>query len=777
MTICLYENTIGEKRDSMVQRITVILFKISTIFFLFSFFLFPFKSVFAATFNVAAGDVYGPNGLVAAINAANANTEADTINLTPGSMYTLTAVDNVFVNGPNGLPVIRSEISINGNGASIQRDNNSPTFRIFQVYPPGKMSLNGLTVSNGNSTTEFGGGISNYGDLTINNGTFSNNFGAYGGGISNETNSILVIKNSTFTENRTDNAGGSIFINANSSATIDNSTFSRNISGLGNISNKGTLSITNSTFSDNQTTIGLAQGGGLFNYEGGSANITSSTFSGNLAQNIGGGIYNGRGSSVSVNNSRFSSSNSGLAGGIYNDPAATATVNNSQFIDNRTSYGGGIVNHGTFTLTGSIVSRNSVSGGFLSNGGGIYNGSAGNITINNTTIASNSATVFGGGVYNEGAINLIDSNLDGNVGLGGFGGGAIYNQLGSIHATGTNFSNNIAPFGGAIWNNGGSLNFDKTIFAGNKTSDTQNYGYGGGILNDNQGSLIVTNSSFSNNVAKVGGALANTSVGMFRVATSVFTGNSAISGWGASISNFSINASVGNNCVVGNTSQSIFNYYNVPTLDATSSWWGTATGPTHSSNPSGTGDSVSDNVNFTPWLTSPPSFCPGLYLGRVLTSLSPAQTWVGLKNSDDIGIRFDLKAEIYKGIDLIGSGDLASVPGGSSGFNNAKLNSIPLTLTVPVPIQSGDQLSIKLYVRNACSGSGKNSGAARLWYNDGAANSHFDATIDAIVNNYYLLDGFLLGLNPGLGPKKTIDIAAGSKCSPFKLFGNWNTTL
>ncbi len=37
-------------------------------------------------------------------------------------------------------------------------------------------------------------------------------------------------------------------------------------------------------------------------------------------------------------------------------------------------------------------------------------------------------------------------------------------------------------------------------------------------------------------------------------------------------------------------------------LDATNNWWGDASGPTHAtSNPSGTGDSISDNVKFNPW--------------------------------------------------------------------------------------------------------------------------------------------------------------------------------
>jgi hypothetical protein len=36
--------------------------------------------------------------------------------------------------------------------------------------------------------------------------------------------------------------------------------------------------------------------------------------------------------------------------------------------------------------------------------------------------------------------------------------------------------------------------------------------------------------------------------------------------------------------------------------DAAQNWWGSQTGPTHSSNTGGAGDSVSDDVAFTPWL-------------------------------------------------------------------------------------------------------------------------------------------------------------------------------
>jgi hypothetical protein len=86
-----------------------------------------------AVFNVAADDVYGPNGLVAAINTANSNGDSNnTINLKK-STYDLTTINN-FWYGPNGLPAISSNLTIHGKGATIERDSAAMPFRLFYVY-------------------------------------------------------------------------------------------------------------------------------------------------------------------------------------------------------------------------------------------------------------------------------------------------------------------------------------------------------------------------------------------------------------------------------------------------------------------------------------------------------------------------------------------------------------------------------------------------------------------------------------------------------------------
>jgi len=58
------------------------------------------------------------------------------------------------------------------------------------------------------------------------------------------------------------------------------------------------------------------------------------------------------------------------------------------------------------------------------------------------------------------------------------------------------------------------------------------------------------------------------------------------------------------NSIVGNTTAGIWNDNAGASyiIDAVLNWWGSVDGPTHPSNPRGDGDTVSDNVIFSPWL-------------------------------------------------------------------------------------------------------------------------------------------------------------------------------
>lgn len=72
------------------------------------------------------------------------------------------------------------------------------------------------------------------------------------------------------------------------------------------------------------------------------------------------------------------------------------------------------------------------------------------------------------------------------------------------------------------------------------------------------------------------------------------------------------------NNIAGNTGYGVRTFDGPPAVDARFNWWGNATGPYHPTlNPSGTGDNVSDYVNFENWLLEPyppPVVSPILYV-------------------------------------------------------------------------------------------------------------------------------------------------------------------
>ena len=86
--------------------------------------------------------------LITAIDDANANPDTTTIDLATSCTYTL--IDPVpDADGYHGLE-ITTPVTINGNGATITRDSSAPIFRILLVTASGSLTVDNLTVSNGN---------------------------------------------------------------------------------------------------------------------------------------------------------------------------------------------------------------------------------------------------------------------------------------------------------------------------------------------------------------------------------------------------------------------------------------------------------------------------------------------------------------------------------------------------------------------------------------------------------------------------------------------------
>jgi len=189
------------------------------------------------------------------------------------------------------LPAVTTVITITGNGAAntIVQANAAPkiaTYRVFQVNASGNLTLDGLTVKNGQcngscaTATGSGGGIYNVGTLTVTNSTFSGNSATNGGGVFNSSGGTLMVMNSTFSGNSATSRGGGIS-NLSGGTTLTNGTFINNSAnyggGMSNASNSGLgTTLTNVTFSGNSSSQGSSRG--LFNTGSSKLYIRNSIF-------------------------------------------------------------------------------------------------------------------------------------------------------------------------------------------------------------------------------------------------------------------------------------------------------------------------------------------------------------------------------------------------------------------------------------------------------------------------------------------------------------------
>ena len=360
---------------------------------------------FAATFNINNGDV---TALINAINIANANGEADIINLAPNGLYVLTTINNTVsdggAGGSSGLPMVLNnavglDITFNGNGATIQR-TSAALFRIIRCTFGVEWVFNDIKFLNG-SLVDRGGAIYNgwITKLTLNNCEFRNNSANkddewMGGAVCMGSRGTMIVENCKFINNSAYKCGGAIAL-----VLAD-------------------LKVTNSYFENNQTTGSNGCCGGAIYLDGagngdGNANIYSGTgiveiknsqFVNNVGKSLGGAVflqaYNDN--TYTIDNCLFSGnkSPSGQGGALWHNAGSNSTLNikNSSFDKNETTGGGGAMSlaYGTINITNCTMAENKAEqGGAMVRcwGDACDNRPAnvGMLTIANCTIASNEA--------------------------------------------------------------------------------------------------------------------------------------------------------------------------------------------------------------------------------------------------------------------------------------------------------------------------------------------------------------------------------------------------
>ncbi len=212
------------------------------------------------------------------------------------------------------------------------------------------------------------------------------------------------------------------------------------VSGIG-IQNWGNLRMLDSIVSDQN-------GQGIYN--GGWLELNNIVVTRNRS-NAGAGIHN-EGNLILINS--VVSDNStvlnmyGNCGGIYS--SNFLSIQNSQVIRNQSTYGGGICNGGTAEISGLNLTNN-----IAFEGGGILSTTGATLTIESTTISTNTATATGGGMSIGGAVTVTNSTISGNKADSG---GAGIENVGHLKLVNVTISGNATTqtvgLPSNIWNGG-----------------------------------------------------------------------------------------------------------------------------------------------------------------------------------------------------------------------------------------------------------------------------------------------------------------------------------
>ncbi|MBE6462818.1 MAG: autotransporter domain-containing protein [Alphaproteobacteria bacterium] len=287
------------------------------------------------------------------------------------------------------------------------------------------------------------------------------------------------------------------------------------------ITNQGRIEKIDGTFKNNQAYHGAAIFNGSNKYIG----SINGTFTGNKSETYSDKVYT-EASGAAIHNQghignitgTFENNTAQMAGTIWN----YGTIDNitATFKNNHRSAVGG--NHGTVTITNSLFYQNDTTGRLYywtdedgnlkstnhgQSGAGLVWWGGQTFNVYNTTFEENRADWKGGAIggWNGGALKLVDSFLTNNS-SGEEGGGIYQTGNGTGEITNTVFTQNKGRTGGAIYSTAKYTIKDSTF---QKNQDTVNWSTGGGAI-ANGGTMTIDNSLITENKShSAGGGISN----------------------------------------------------------------------------------------------------------------------------------------------------------------------------------------------------------------------------------------------------------------------------
>ena len=228
-------------------------------------------------------------------------------------------------------------------------------------------------------------------------------------------------------------------------------------------------------------------------------------------------------------------------------------------------------------------------------GGGIYCDSSSSPTITSNIITGNTA-LYGGGIecIDSSSPNITGNTITNNRANVTGGGIDLYDYCSPLIEGDTITGNTAFKAGGGICcDENSSATIKKNFISGNTADE------GGGIGCGNSSFPIITDNTITDNTANVygGGIRCRESSPIIENCTiSSNNGEGVYCKVGA-------NPIINYNNITDNTSYGVYNEDSDVIINALHNWWGEPSGPYHPiTNPSGLGDSVSNYVDFVPWL-------------------------------------------------------------------------------------------------------------------------------------------------------------------------------
>jgi hypothetical protein len=376
----------------------------------------------AAFVVTGAGDTIATDGVITlreAITAANTNAASGDAPAGAAGLDTITfspALTGRIITLTSALPAISEALTIMGLGANKLTINANATGRVFANNAGVTATISSLTVTGGLVTSGGGGGILNNGNLTLSGVTVTNNTarGVSGGGVLT-TGAGAQLTMSGCTDSANLSVFGAGVDIANGSAAISGSAISNNVaSGSGGgirVESSATLTVTGSTIANNNAIGNGINGGGISN--AGTLSVDSCAVFGNTCSIECGGIFSGQ------------------------NTTATATIRNTTIANNSAQdVGGLLIRNGSGVVNNCTITGNfTASSGFGNEAGGLSFGGT-TLTMNNTIVALNSFGAPGPPPDIRGAIT---SGLNNFIGIGdatltGITNGANGNKVGTSAA-------------------------------------------------------------------------------------------------------------------------------------------------------------------------------------------------------------------------------------------------------------------------------------------------------------------------------------------------------